>query len=54
VEAAGVKCKPHPALTTTTTTTTPRPKLFMASVANDMDIRLAGGRTTFEGRVEMK
>ena len=54
VEAAGVKCQPHPPSTTTSTTTTAMPKLPMASVGKDMDIRLVGGRTSSEGRVEMR
>ena len=54
VEAAGVRCEPHPPATTTTTTTTARPKIPMDSVAKDMDIRLAGGRTPTEGRLEMR
>jgi len=53
-EAAGVRCTPHPPSTTTTTTTTPVPKIPMVHVAKDMDIRLAGGRTAKEGRIEMK
>jgi len=53
-EAAGVVCTPHPPSTTTTTTTTPKPKIPMVKVASDMDIRLAGGRTEKEGRIEMK
>merc|ERR1711970_764606 len=51
-EAAGVRCTPHPP--STTTTTTPVPKIPMVHVAKDMDIRLAGGRTAKEGRIEMK
>ena len=54
VEAAGVKCEQHPPSTTTTTTTTAMPKIPMAHVTKDMDIRLAGGRTATEGRVEMR
>ena len=49
-----MRCKPHPPSTTTTTTTTPKPKIPMSLVAQDMDIRLAGGRNEKEGRVEMK
>jgi len=54
VEAAGVKCEQHPPSTTTSTTTTAMPKLPMASVSKDMDVRLAGGRTAAEGRLEMR
>ena len=53
-EAAGVRCKPHPPSTTTTTTTTPAPKVPIVSAAERMEVRLAGGRTEREGRVEMR
>ena len=49
-----MKCEQHPPSTTTTTTTTAMPKIPMAHVTKDMDIRLAGGRTATEGRVEMR
>ena len=49
-----MKCEQHPPSTTTSTTTTAMPKLPMASVSKDMDVRLAGGRTAAEGRLEMR
>ena len=52
-EAAGVKCKPHPPSTTTTTTTTPPPKRPILGAAHTLEVRLAGGRTPREGRLEM-
>ena len=53
-EAAGVRCKPHPPPSTTTTTTTPRPKIPIVSAVHHLDVRLAGGRTETEGRVELR
>ena len=52
-EAAGVRCKPRPPSTTTTTTTTPPPKVPILSVAERLEVRLAGGRTEREGRLEL-
>ena len=53
-EAAGVRCQPHPPSSTSTTTTTPRPKTPIAEVAHSLHLRLAGGRTEAEGRVEVR
>ena len=53
-EAAGVRCKARPPSTTTTTTTTPPPKVPILSVAERLDVRLAGGRTEREGRLELR
>ena len=53
-EAAGLRCKPHPPSTTTTTTSTPPPKIPILGAAHTMEVRLAGGRTHREGRLEIK
>ena len=52
-EAAGVRCQPRPAPATTTTTTPAPPKLPMVEAAARLEVRLAGGRTPTEGRLEL-
>lgn len=55
-EAAGVQCKEKPPPTTTPApTTTPRPKVLIHKMhGHDLQIRLAGGRDSNEGRVEAR
>ena len=53
-EAAGVECAAPDVPPTAPPTTTPRPRVPVSSVWDELEVRLAGGRTGQEGRLEVR